>query len=55
MQVRNAAADALYTELPEEVLLMQDWSRAAKDLKEVVVGLTDRIEDSRHDLDTRCI
>ena len=40
MQIRKAAADALYTELPNGVLLVQDWSRPAKDLKEVVTGLT---------------
>ena len=39
MQIRNAAADALYTELPKRAF-MQDWSRPAKDLKEAVMGLT---------------
>ncbi|ERF72344.1 hypothetical protein EPUS_06100 [Endocarpon pusillum Z07020] len=38
--IRKAAADALYTELPNGDILTQDWSRPAKDLKEVVAGLT---------------
>lgn len=40
MQIRKAAAEALYTEMPDGVLLIQDWSRPVKDLKEVVAGLT---------------
>lgn len=39
MQIRNAAADALYNKLPNEMLVMQNWSRPSKELKEVVTTL----------------
>ena len=36
MQIRNAAADALYLEIPNEWLIIQDWSTPPKELKEQV-------------------
>lgn len=44
-QVRNAAADALYTELPNEALLVQGWSRPPKELQEVVLRLSEAVPE----------
>lgn len=37
--IRNAAADALYIEMPNELLLNHDWSRPQKEHKEVILKL----------------
>ena len=46
MQVRNAAADALYAQIPDEMLLVQDWSRPPTELKGVVIKLKEVSEVS---------
>jgi hypothetical protein len=46
MQIRNAAADALYMELQDDLLLTQDWSSPPKELKEVVMRLSKEFKES---------
>ncbi len=45
MQIRNATADALYIELPEAIILTQDWSRPVNDLRAAVKELSRLISE----------